>query len=116
MKRVTILLHGRPITETALADRFFLRLRGLIGRDVRSLGGLFISPCGQIHTCFMSEPIDAVYLSREGEVLHIDAALPPNRLCRAVRGARCVLELPAGAAAELGIFCGAMIEKSEIKY
>lgn len=89
--------------EVGLADSYFLRLRGLIGRDPAALGGLLIRPCGQIHTFFMSVPIDAVYLDKEGRVLRIEEAVPVSRFCRAVRGAKRVLELPKGKAKCFGI-------------
>ena len=110
MRRTVIRMNGRPIAEVGLADRFFLRLRGLIGRDPEALGGLYIKPCGQIHTFFMSVPIDVVYLDRNGAVLQVEGAVPVT-VCRpAVRGARRVLELPAGRAAQYGITVGAVLE------
>lgn len=89
--------------EAVLADRYFLRLRGLIGRDVYALGGLLLEPCNQIHTCFMSTPIDTVYLNREGIVLRVDSAVVPGRFCKLQRGAAKVLELPPDTAAAIGI-------------
>ena len=110
MKRIRITQNGRFLTEAGLADRYFLRLRGLIGRDAEALGGLWITPCGQIHTFMMSVPIDVVYLDREGTVLRVDEALPPSRFFAPVRGARRVLELPAGRAGALGIEPGLALE------
>ena len=110
MKHTVIRMNGQPIAEVGLADRFFLRLRGLIGRDPDALGGLYIKPCGQIHTFFMSVSIDVVYLDRNGIVLQVDGAVPVS-VCRpAVRGARRVLELPAGRAEQYGITVGAILE------
>ncbi len=79
------------------ADTFMTRLFGLIPR--RSLGaeeGLWLEPCAMIHMCFMSFPIDAVFLDREGKVLRVVADLKPWRFSPWVFGARGVLELPAG--------------------
>ena len=110
MKFKTLALEGRALTKVALADSMFLRLRGLIGRDVEKLGGLWITPCGQIHMFFMSCPIDAVYLSRENTVLKVDAAVPTGVVCPPVKGARRVLELPSGAAEGFGIVPGTRLE------
>lgn len=79
------------------ADTFVTRLFGLIPR--RSLGeeeGLWLEPCAMIHMCFMSFPIDAVFLDREMKVLRVVSGLRPWRVSPWVFGARGVLELPAG--------------------
>ena len=110
MRFRNLTMGGRTLTKVALADTCFLRLRGLIGRDVNELGGLWLTPCGQIHMFFMSCPIDAVYLSRENVVLQVDAAVPTGIACPAVKGARRVLELPSGAAGGFGIVPGTRLE------
>lgn len=106
MKKVRIWLNNCTVTEAGLADNYFLRLRGLIGRDPEQIGGLLIKPCSQIHTFFMSVPIDVVYLDRQGKVLAVDPSVPVSRCCKAVRGARMVLELPTGKAEKYGIIEG----------
>jgi uncharacterized membrane protein (UPF0127 family) len=55
---------------------------------------------------FMRFAIDAVFLDRAGRVVRIAAALPPWHLATAARGARDVLELPAGTAARTGTQAG----------
>ena len=110
MKYAEILCDGRPCTKAGLATSYFLRLRGLIGRDVAAMGGLWIHPCAQIHTCFMSCPIDVVYLTKELEVIKVDPAVPKGKFCAMVRHARSVLELPAGKAEEYGIRTGCRLE------
>ncbi len=47
----------------------------------------------------MRFPIDAVFLDREGRVVHVAERLAPWRFAVAARGARDVLEVPAGTAA-----------------
>lgn len=82
------------------------RMRGLLGR--RSLGveeGLLLRPAAAIHTAFMRFAIDAVFLDREGVVVHIAHDLQPWRTA-AKRGARAVLELPAGRALGCGLELG----------
>jgi len=53
----------------------------------------------------MRFPIDAVFLDRDLVVLNVAADLPPWRTARQ-RGARAVLELPAGEAERAGIHAG----------
>jgi uncharacterized membrane protein (UPF0127 family) len=80
-----------------LADRPLARLRGLLGRDSLAADeGLLLSPTNGIHTWFMRFPIDLVFLDGEFTVLAVHERVPPWRM-RASRGARAVLELPAGA-------------------
>ncbi len=90
-----------PVSSAAArADTFAARLFGLIPR--RSLGeeeGLWLEPCAMIHMCFMSFPIDAVFLDREGRVLRVLENFRPWRFSPWVSGARGVLELPSGRAA-----------------
>jgi len=79
-----------------LADTFLSRLRGLLGR--RELGadeGLLLTPAGSIHTWFMRFPIDVVFLTSDLTVLGVREAVKPWRMT-GWRGARTVLELPAG--------------------
>lgn len=84
-------------TRIERADSFWPRLRGLLGRDGLAAGsGLLLEPCGSIHTAFMAFPIDALFLDGAGNVLAGFSDLVPWRLGPVVRGARSVLELPAG--------------------
>ena len=55
---------------------------------------------------FMRFAIDAVYLDKSGRVVKVAADLRPWRLADAARGARDVLELPAGTAARTGTHAG----------
>jgi hypothetical protein len=52
-----------------------------------------------IHMWFMSFPIDAVFIDRQGKVLRVLSDFKPWRFSPWVYGARGVLELPAGRAA-----------------
>ncbi len=91
----------------AFADRPLSRMRGLMGRRAMPTGsgGLMVSPAPAIHTAFMRFAIDAVFLDGELEVLKITEQLGPWRVA-SKRRAHSVLELPAGACAELGIAVG----------
>ncbi|MGB2952339.1 MAG: DUF192 domain-containing protein [Gaiellaceae bacterium] len=90
---------GRIVCERCLlAETPFARVRGLLGRDSLPAGeGILLRPANSIHTAFMRFPIDAVFLDRGGRVLKVAAGLAPWRTARC-RGARAVLELPAGEA------------------
>lgn len=109
MRQAGLYVDGTLRGKAVIADSCFLRLRGLIGRDVEALGGLLLKPCNQIHTCFMSTAIDTVYLSKAATVLRVDTAVPPGRFCKACWGASTVLELPPDSAAGLGIRVGSSV-------
>jgi len=90
-----------------VADSFFPRLVGLMGAAGLAAGqGLLILPCNSIHTHLMRSPIDVLYVSRELEVVYVDHAMKPWRFGRIHRGARFVVELPAGTAAATGTQVG----------
>ena len=90
---------GRPVCESCLvADTPLRRLRGLLGRERFEPGeGLLLRPAGSVHTSFMRFPIDVVFLDREATVVGVAEEVAPWRVV-ARRGARSVLELPAGEA------------------
>jgi uncharacterized membrane protein (UPF0127 family) len=58
----------------------------------------------------MKYSIDAVYLNNTGEVLRVDRALPTGVFGKPARGAKRVLELPAGQAMKKGIQAGDRLE------
>lgn len=85
------------------ADTFMKRFLGLMFKRAMPIGhGILLMPCSGIHTCFMRFPIDVIYLSDNYEVLGIET-VGPWRLGRHVKGAKMVLELPAGCGAQLKI-------------
>jgi uncharacterized membrane protein (UPF0127 family) len=87
----------------SLADTPVRRMRGLLGRSRLSEDeGLLLRPASSIHTWFMRFPIDAVFLDRDLVVVETRSTLEPWRAARG-RGARAVLELPAGACERLAI-------------
>lgn len=93
-----------------LADRLVVavgmwdRMRGLLGRsDFASGEALLLSGANQIHTFGMTFSIDVLFLDAEQRVVHLIRAMRPWRISRWVRRARCIVELPAGAASEVDI-------------
>jgi uncharacterized membrane protein (UPF0127 family) len=81
-------------------------MRGLLGRRSLPQGeGILLRPAASIHTAFMLFPIDAVFVDSDGQVRKVVGGLRPWRAA-ACRGARAVLELPAGEAERRGITVG----------
>lgn len=78
------------------ADHYFSRLRGLIGsKPLKPQEGMLISPCKQIHTHFMRNPIDVVFIDKQHIVINTITALKPWRVSAYFPNAYYVLELPA---------------------
>jgi uncharacterized protein len=95
--------------ECLVAATPLARLRGLLGRKSLPSGqGILLRPAASIHTFFMRFAIDAVFLDEELRVVAIAADLRPWRAA-GKRGARAVLELPAGECARRGLAIGDQI-------
>ena len=89
-----------------LAETALTRMRGLLGRRELPTGeGILLRPASSVHMAFMRFPIDAVFLDRDLRVVKVAAELRPWRAAGS-RGAKAVLEIPAGEAARRGIRTG----------
>jgi hypothetical protein len=96
---VTIVRENGDIVcrRCTVADRPLARMRGLLGRRMLDPEeGILLRPASSIHTWFMHFPIDAVFLDDDLAVMATERDLSPWNTARA-RGARAVLELPAGS-------------------
>ena len=95
---------GSVVCERCVVARSpWLRMKGLLGRsELPGEEGILLEPASSIHMFFMRFPIDAVFLDRELTVLKVVPSLPPWRIASA-RGARSVLELPAGTCERRGL-------------
>ncbi len=94
---MTVLIGEKILAgKVGPADSFFKRLIGLMGKNqLNENEGLLLFHCSAIHCFFMKFAIDAVYLSSGMKVLGIET-LKPWKIGRVFRGAKHVLELPAG--------------------
>jgi uncharacterized protein len=94
---------GRVLAGRLLVPRtIFGRGVGLMFRAGLAGGdGMWINPCNGIHMMFMRFAIDAVFLDRRLRVVRVVRTLRPWRMVPFVLHAESVVELPAGAAADL---------------
>jgi uncharacterized membrane protein (UPF0127 family) len=110
MRRVTVenVTRGAALGDrVGLADRWWLRLRGLLGRPEPGPGeGLLLTPCNSVHMHGMRYALDVAVLSPDGVVVATYAGLPPGGRTRWHRGARHTLELPVGTLAATGTGVG----------
>jgi uncharacterized protein len=89
-----------------LADTALARMKGLLGRrELPSGEGILLRPASSVHMAFMRFPIDAVFLDSELRVVKVAADLRPWRAAGS-RGAKAVLEMPAGEAGRRGLSAG----------
>jgi uncharacterized membrane protein (UPF0127 family) len=102
--------RGQQLADSAeLARSFWTRGLGLMGRAALPPGyALIIYPEWSIHTFFMRIPIDVLFVGRDGLVLGLREAMPPNRPFAGVvpwRG-QYVVELPSGVIVATGSAVG----------
>jgi len=102
--QVTVQRTGEVLVQNLEVARSpWARFRGLMLRgSLPEGGGLDITPCGSIHMMFMRFPIDAVFYDANGRVTKVGRRVRPwVGLVFGGKGAKGVLELPAGAAANV---------------
>ena len=97
-------LSYRTFQAVSFADR----LRGMIGRPFEQIGidAMVFPSCSSIHTCFMTFPIDVIFLGTDNTVLQTHPGCRPWRFAVWCRGAQSVIELPPGALAHTGTMPG----------
>jgi uncharacterized membrane protein (UPF0127 family) len=102
--RVTNARTGQEVgSEIEVADRWWRRAVGLLGRDALAAGaGLLLEPCGSVHTVGMRLAIDVAFLDDDGRVVSTRPSLDPGRIAVGGSAARAALELEAGTLAHTG--------------
>ena len=113
--RIRRIADGAVVCERCeMPESAFGRMRGLLGRDgLEPGGGMLIDRAPSVHMFFMRFPIDVVFLDRDWKVVRIVERLRPWRVASARRGAA-ALELPAGAAAAVGVEVGDILVLEDI--
>lgn len=98
-----------------VADSFFTRLKGLIGRKkLDEDEGLCIKPCKGVHTFFMRFSIDVVFVDKNGEVCEVVKGLKPYRVSKYISDTSYVIEFSEGMCEEINIEIGDKIELRRI--
>ena len=95
--KILNLTRNITLTEnTIIADSFFSRLQGLLGKDGLARGeGLILKPCDSINTFFMRFAIDVVFVDRNNRVIRLYHSLKPWRISGIFPRAAFCIELPA---------------------
>lgn len=101
-------------TRAKLASSFVSRFFGLMGRKrVDEGAGLLLTRSSSIHSFFMRFRFDAVFISRDDRVVKVVPAMRQWWVAFGGKGARDVLELPAGVAAATGTQTGDLLVYEE---
>lgn len=97
-----------------MADNFFSRMKGLLGtRELPEGEGLLLKPCNSIHMFGMKYAIDAIFLSRDLEVVGLVESIQPGKISGYFKRAYMCLELPAGTIAKTGSQIGDRLDSLE---
>ena len=94
----------------------FLRLRGLLGRNLKVNEGMLIEPCNSVHTMWMKYDLDIIYINKDNEIVKIIKKLKPWKLSVCTAAFK-TLELPADTVDYIGLKVGDFLEfeKEEFK-
>lgn len=102
MRSLRIAVRGGKLLTVAVADRFFSRLKGLLGTtSLPADRGLLLCRCNSVHMIGMRYPLDIVYLDKNGVILKLVEELRPWRLSVCLR-ARDTLEVASGTIRRAG--------------
>lgn len=94
-------------SHVLLLDRWWMRLRGFLGRPAPAAGeGIILTPCTAVHMFGMRFPLDVVFLDERGVVVAVYAELAPGSRTRLEGRAAHALELPSGTVAASGTELG----------
>lgn len=105
---VTNVSRGHTLgTRIGVADGWWSRLRGLLGRPAPADGeGLLLVPCRSVHMFGMRVALDVAFVDQDGAVIAAYHALPPGGRTGWHRRARAALELPPGTLRRTGTLAG----------
>ncbi|HVJ48572.1 DUF192 domain-containing protein [Desulfitobacterium sp.] len=103
----------RIATSVILANSFWLRLRGLLGRPpLKPYEGLWLIPCQQVHMLGMYYSLSVWFINPQGEVCQIIDQLDPGKISPRIQESSSIIELPAGWAEKTGTQIGDTLLRS----
>ena len=99
---------GQCLAErVVLANTFWTRLRGLLGRrGLAPREALWLRPCNGVHTLGMIFAIDVIFLDKELRVVKLIENLRPFRVTAPYLKAYSVLEMAAHSTAQASLKLG----------
>ena len=95
------------------AESVLNRFKGFMFKShISQKEGLLIPRCNWIHTLFMMQEIDAVYLNKDGVIVDLESRVRPWRFCKPRFKAKSTLELCAGAISSNSLKIGEVLQCS----
>ena len=89
-KNITVL------DKVVLANTFFSRLKGLMGKKALDKGeGIIIKPCSSIHSFGMKMAIDVAFIDKDNQVIFILENFKPKKMSPIIKGSKYVIETSA---------------------
>lgn len=83
--------------QLELAESFWARAKGLLGRsELKDSEVLWIKPCNNIHTFFMSFAIDCIFIDKKMEIKKLVQNVKPFKLIGPFWKAHSVIETKMG--------------------
>ena len=97
--------------EPCRARTLTARMRGMIGRRFSErCDAMIFEHCSAVHSLFMTQKLDLLFISGENRIVHLREAFPPWRFCESCRKAALVIELPEGTIRRTGTAVGDYID------
>jgi uncharacterized membrane protein (UPF0127 family) len=96
--------------HTFYALSFWQRGRGMIGRNFDNFDAMVFNQCNSIHTMFMSQKIDVLFVDIENKVCALRKSLLPWRPFIRYPKAVTVIELPEGNIERTGTELGDVLD------
>lgn len=107
-----LLIDNKEIIEVRLAISIFSRMKGLMGKKNIDFA-LFFNHCNNIHTFFMKEPIDVLYIDKNSIIVYIDKPINPWKMGKIIKKSKSIIELPQGTVKKYNINIGQKINFKE---
>lgn len=103
--------HCIIASQGQLADTFFSRLKGLLGRSgLSDQEALVITHCNSIHMFFMKFPIDVIFVDKNNYVVGLVEGIKPFQLSKIYFKSNYAVELMQGKIRKINVEIGDSIE------
>ena len=99
--------------DVTRADSALSRFKGFMFQSYIAQGeGLLIPKCNWIHTLFMMQEIDAVYLNKDDVIVDLESRIRPWKFCKPRFKAKSTLELCSGSISSNSLKIGEVLQCS----
>ncbi len=84
------------------------RARGMIGLNFKDFDALILPHCSSVHTWFMKQPLDLIFVNFTGQMLKMETEAQPWHIFFGPSGSETVIELPPAT------LCGIPIKMNDV--